>query len=92
MLYSHKVTGITQDAGRTIVQVKSHGKTTTAAAEGREGFVGEGNIERRMNWTFDATTGQLLSLSLKQKGTGTNQLPQGRVRVRQVTSVELNGA
>jgi len=92
MRYSHKVTGITQDAGHTIVQVKSHGKTTTAAAEGRAGFVGEGNIERRMKWTFDATAGKLLSLSLKQKGTGTNQLPQGRVRVRQVTRVELNGA
>jgi hypothetical protein len=90
--YSHEVTGITTDAGRTIVQVKSHGTTTTTAAEGSAGFVGEGNIERRMEWEFDATAGQLLSLSLEQNGTGTNQLPQGQVRVRQEMRAELNGA
>jgi len=92
MQYSHEVTGITQDAGRTIVQVESQGTTTTTAAEGRAGYIGEGNIERRMKWTFDATAGQLLSLSLEQEGSGTNQLPQGQVQVRQVTRVELSGA
>jgi hypothetical protein len=92
MQYTHEITGITNEAGRTLVHVTSQGSATTVAAAGRTGFVGEGNIERRMEWTFDVTAGQLLSLSLQQEGTGTNQLPQGQVQVRQVTRVELNSA
>jgi len=89
MLYTHEVTEIADDDGRTVVHVRSKGDTATSAAAGTAGFVGEGNIERRIEWTFDAEAGQLLSLSLEQEGTGTNQLPQGQVDVRQVTRVEL---
>jgi hypothetical protein len=92
MQYTHEVTGITTSAGSTLVHVTSQGSTTTVAATGRAGFVGKGNIERRIEWTFNVTAGQMLSLSLQQEGTGTNQLPQGQVQVRQVTRVELNGA
>ena len=89
MLYTHEVTAISDEDGRSVVHVRSHGNTATGAAAGTAGFVGEGNIERRIEWTFDAKAGQLLSLSLEQEGTGINQLPQGQVDVRQVTRVEL---
>jgi len=39
-----------------------------------------------------ADSGRLLSLSLEQEGTGTNQLPQGQVQVRQQTRIELLGS
>jgi hypothetical protein len=90
MRVTHQVTGVSNDNDHTIVQVESTGGAATSAASGTTGFVGEGNIERRMQWTFDATTGQLLSLSLEQEGTGINQLPQGQVQVRQVVRVELD--
>jgi len=92
MRFGHQIVDVTRIDGQTIVQVRSQGTTTIGVAEGTTGFVGEGSIERRIEWTFDVEAGQLLSLSLEQEGTGTNQLPQGQVQVRQVTRVELSGA
>ena len=91
MVYSNEITDITQSAGRTVVHVKSKGKTSLVAAQGTTGFVGEGTLERKFEWTFDADSGRLLSLSLNQEGTGINQLPQGQVQVRQITRIELRG-
>lgn len=91
MHYSNEVVDITQSDGHTVVHVQSQGKTSVGAADGTTGFVGEGTLERRFNWTFDANSGRLLSLSLEQEGSGTNQLPQGQVQVRQETRIELRG-
>jgi hypothetical protein len=87
--YQNEIKAISNDNGHTVVQVQSHGKTTIRAAAGNEGFVGEGSLERTIDWSFDADSGQLLSLSLEQEGTGANQLPQGEITVRQVTRIEL---
>lgn len=90
--YRHEVTAISNDSGHAVVHVRSHGETILQAATGQTGFLGDGTIVRTFDWTFDADSGQLLSLSLEQEGTGTNQLPQGEVSVRQITRVELHGA
>jgi len=87
----HEVVSVTEKRGQSVVQVQSRGTTTTEAAEGTTGFLGEGTLTRRIDWTFNADTGHLLSLSLKQEGNGTNQLPQGAMPVRQVTRIELEG-
>jgi len=92
MLYSNEVTDITQSGGHTVVHVQSQGNATLVAAEGTTGFVGEGTLERRFDWTFDADSGRLLSLTLEQEGTGASQLPQGQVQVRQQTRIELRGS
>ena len=91
MHYSNEVVDITQSDGHTVVHVQSQGKTSVGAADGTTGFVGEGALERRVKWTFDADSGRLLSLSLEQEGSGTNKLPQGLVQVRQETRIELRG-
>jgi hypothetical protein len=88
----HEVVGVTEKGGQTIVQVRSQGTTATEAVKGTTGFVGEGTLMRRIDWSFNIDTGQLLSLSLQQEGNGTNQLPQGQVNVRQVTRIEIEGA
>jgi len=90
--YHHEVVEINGDDGHTIVHVQSHGETTLQAATGQKGFLGEGTLVRTFVWTFDADNGRILSLSLEQEGTGTNQLPQGEIPVRQVTRLELQGA
>ena len=90
MRYQHEVTGISDQAGHEIVHVLSHGQTTVTAAEGTQGFLGNGVLERRIEWSFSADTGQLLRLSMEQEGQGTNKLPQGQVEVRQVSRVELH--
>jgi len=72
--------------------VQSQGNATLVAAEGTTGFVGEGTLERRFDWTFEADSGRLLSLTLEQEGTGASQLPQGQVQVRQQTRIELRGS
>ena len=61
-------------------------------APGTTGFVGEGSLQRNMTWTFNADSGQLLILSLEQQSSGTNQLPQGQVQLRQAVRMELSGA
>lgn len=90
--YEHEVVSVTEESGQTIVQVRSQGSTAIEAAEGTTGFVGQGTLTRRIDWSFNTDTGQLLSLSLQQEGNGTNQLPQGLVKVRQITRIELQGA
>ncbi len=85
----HEVTDIQQSNGRTIITVESHGETAIAAADGHEGFLGEGTLAQSINWTFDADSGQLLSLSVEQEANGTNQLPQGEIAVRQVARYDL---
>jgi len=88
----HEVVGVTGKGGHTIVQVRSQGTTATEAVKGTTGFVGTGTLTRRIDWSFNIDTGQLLSLSLQQEGNGTNQLPQGQMKVRQVTRIEIEGA
>jgi hypothetical protein len=88
----HEVVDVTEKGGQTIVQVQSQGTTATEAVKGTTGFVGTGTLTRRSDWSFNIDTGQLLSLSLQQEGNGTNQLPQGQVKIRQVTRIEIEGA
>ena len=88
----HEVVSVTEKGGQTILQVRSQGTTATEAAKGTTGFVGNGTLARRIDWSFNIDTGQLLSLSLQQEGNGTNQLPQGQMSVRQVTRIEIEGA
>ncbi len=87
----HEVTDIQLANGRTVVYVKTYCETAIYAAVGHKGFLGTGTLTQNIDWTFDADGGQLLSLSLKQEGHGTNQLPQGEIPVRQIARYELLG-
>ena len=86
----HEITDIQQSSGHTIINVRTHGKTTIAAADGHNGFLGEGTLDQSVDWAFDADSGQLLSLSIEQESSGTNQLPQGEIPVRQIARFELS--
>ena len=89
MQHHHEVTDIQLLDGRTVVTVKTHGLATIVAADGHEGFIGEGKLEQSINWTFDADSGQLLSLTDEREASGTNQLPQGEIPFRQIARYEL---
>jgi hypothetical protein len=89
--YHSEITEISGENGHSVVHVRSRGEATIHAPAGNEGFIGEGSLVRTLEWSFQADSGQLLSLSLEQEGTGTNQLPQGEIGVRQITRVELHG-
>ncbi len=89
----HEVSQIDYSNGRTVVSVQTHGTAIISAAKGNSGFVGEGSLEQTVDWTFDASNGQLLSLSIEQEASGgASQLPQGAVPVRQITRYELLAA
>ena len=92
MHYRHEVTDVSEENGDTVVHVQSHGQTNVTAASGTEGFIGDGTLERHIEWSFNTNTGQLVSLSMEQESQGLNKLPQGQVDVRQVTRVKLSGA
>ena len=89
MRHHHEVTDTRQSNGHTLVSVKTYGETGIAAADGREGFLGEGTLAQIIEWTFDADSGQLLSLSVEQEANGTNQLPQGEIPIRQIARYKL---
>ena len=87
--HHHEVTGVKHSNGHTVISVKSHGETTITAADGHKGFLGEGKLAQSMDWTFDADSGQLLSLSVERETNGSNQLPQGEIPLRQTARYEL---
>ncbi len=92
MQYHHEVTDIQGSDGRTIVSVRTSGNTQIEAADGHEGFVGLGALTQRIDWTFDAERGQLLSLIDAREDSGTNHLPQGEIPVHQISRYELLAA
>jgi hypothetical protein len=86
----HEIMSIDHSSGMAIVSVRSRG-TATITASRNTGFVGEGSLERTLDWSFDASNGQLLSLSILQEASGgASQLPQGEVPVRQISRYELS--
>ena len=89
MRHHHEVTDIQLLNGRTVVTVSTHGAAAIVAADGHEGFIGEGKLEQSIGWTFDADSGQLLSLSDEREASGTNRLPQGEIPFRQIARYEL---
>ena len=89
MQHHHKIRDIQSTNGRTVVTVETHGETAIASAHGHKGFLGQGTLSQSFEWTFDADSGQLLSLSAEQETSGTNQLPQGDIPFRQIARYEL---
>ena len=89
MQHHHEVTDIQLLNRRTVIYVRTYGETTIEAADGREGFLGEGTLAQSIDWTFDADSGVLLSLSVERESNGTNQLPQGEIPLRQIARYEL---
>jgi hypothetical protein len=83
---SHRVTSIRRQGNQRLVTVESTAAAELAPIE-EPGFTG--TIERTFSWTFDATSGRLVSLSMTQESNGTSPIQQGDVRVHQVTAVEL---
>ena len=53
----------------------------------KPGFTG--TIERTFTWTFDVTSGRLVSLTMTQESNGISPIQQGDVQVNQITTVEL---
>jgi len=68
MQHHHEIRDIQFSNGRTVVTVVTHGETAIAAALGHKGFLGQGALSQSLEWTFNADSGQLLSLSAEQEG------------------------
>ncbi len=46
-------------------------------------------MTRTLRWTFDATDGRMLRVSLEQESDGVCELPQGDIPIVQHTRIEL---
>ena len=53
----------------------------------KPGFTG--TIERAFTWTFDVTSGRLVSLSMTQESNGISPIQQRDIQVNQITTIEL---
>jgi len=83
----HRVTSIDSRHGRTIVTVETEAEGMLQSRDGDRAYSGE--LKRSLHWTFDATGGRVLSMSMEQETDGLSTLPQGEFVVRQRTEVEL---
>ncbi len=83
----HRVTAVDHHDGRTIVTAETEAQADLGPVEG--GKECSGDLKRTLHWTFDATAGRLLSLSMEQETEGTTTVPQGHLPIHQVTRVEL---
>ena len=83
----HRVTAVERRGSHTVVTVKSEAEANLAPIEGERSY--SGDLKRTLRWSFDATAGSLLSMSMEQESKGTCALPQGEVVVRQLTKIEL---
>jgi hypothetical protein len=83
----HRVTAVDRRDGRTIVTAETEAQADLGPVEG--GKECSGDLKRTLRWTFDATEGRLLSLSMEQETEGTTTVPQGHLPIHQVTRVEL---
>ena len=86
----HRVTSIDTRHGRTIVSVESEAEATLRSGEGERDYSGE--LKRSLHWTFDATMGRLLSISMEQVTEGLGAMPQGELPIHQRTVLELSPA
>ena len=85
----HTVTALDKKNGHTIVSVTSTSKAQLVKDGNGLQYSGDGALNRTSNWRFDASDGRLLSVSMEQKTSGINTLPQGEVEVQQLTKVEF---
>ena len=86
----HTVTALDKNNGHTIVSVTSTSKAQLVKDGNGLQYSGDGELNRTSNWRFDASDGRLLSVSMEQKTSGINTLPQGEVEVQQHTKVEFS--
>ncbi len=83
----HRVTSVNREDDHTIVTVATEAKASLDPVEEDRGF--SGDLKRTLSWTFDATEGRLLSMSMEQETEGICPLPQGESSIHQLTRVEL---
>jgi len=83
----HRVTSVYRENDHTIVTVATEAEASLDPVEKDRGF--SGDLKRTLRWTFDATEGRLLSMSMEQKTDGVCPLPQGETSIHQLTRVEL---
>ncbi len=81
----HTVTDIAEENGNTLVTVESIAEATINDPIDN----GKYSLTRSTNWTFDATKGRLVSLSLNEEAYAVSKLPQGNVPVHQITKATL---
>ncbi len=87
----HTVTDIGQFDGHTVISVTTHAEAELDTPPDSRQSSSTVRLNRTAEWRFDATAGALLSLSVEQETTsGSNDLPQGQVAVRQLTAIELS--
>ena len=83
----HRVTSIESRHGRTIVTVETETEAMLNSREGEKPYSGE--LQRSLRWTFDATGGRVLSMSMEQETDVLTTMPQGEMTVHQRTELEL---
>jgi hypothetical protein len=83
----HRVISVEHRDGSTVVTAETDGEADLGPVEG--GKECSGDLKRTLRWTFDATQGRLLSLTMEQETEGTTTVPQGHLPIHQVTRIEL---
>jgi len=83
----HRVTAVDERDAHTVLTVVTDATASLGPVEGGRAY--SGDLKRTMRWTFDATDGRLLALSMEQETEGDSEVPQGKIPLYQLTRVEL---
>jgi hypothetical protein len=83
----HQVTAVEKRDDHTIVTVTTEAKASLGPTDEKQTY--SGALKRTLKWTFDATIGSLISMTMEQTADSVSSLPQGEVPVLQVTHVEM---
>ncbi len=84
---NHRITKVDHEKGHAVITAETEATARLGAVD--EAKQVSGDLERTLRWTFDATDGRLLSLSMTQQTEGNSVVPQGEIVIRQITTVEL---
>jgi hypothetical protein len=83
----HEVKSVERQGERTVVSVVTEANADFGPVEGGKPCAGK--LKRSLEWTFDATNGRLLALSMDQQTEGDTTVPQGTITIRQHSRAEI---
>jgi len=83
----HRVIAVERRDGHAVVSVTTDAEAHLGPVDDGRSYTGD--LERTLHWTFDATEGRLLSLSMDQQTEGVSALGQTDTPIRQRTRLEL---
>lgn len=88
LISRHSVAAVDRREDRTVVSVATEAEARLGPVAGGRGY--SGRLTRTLRWSFDASAGRLLALTMDQETEGVSSLKGEETPVRQVTRLRMS--